>query len=65
MAGQISYYDSDVEELGGSSMQLTAGFLFRMGRGSLLRLAVVEDVSANATTDFALHFSVRFGGEYR
>ena len=63
--GQSSYYDSDVEELGGSSMQLTAGFLFQVGRGSLLRLAVVEDVSANATTDFALHFSVRFGGEYR
>ena len=63
--GQTSYYDSDIKELGGSSLQLTAGFLFHVGRGSLLRLAVVEDVSANATTDFALHFSLHFRGESR
>ena len=63
--GQTPYYDSDVEELGGSSMQLTAGFIFLVGQGGLLRLAVVEDISANATTDFALHFSVHFGGESR
>ena len=60
--GQTPYYDSDIEELGGSSVQLTAGFLIRLGRDSVLRLAVVEDVSANATTDFALHFSVGFDG---
>ena len=60
--GQTPYYDSDVEELGGSSMQLAVGADIALRNESLLRLAVVEDVSANATTDFALHFSVGFGG---
>jgi hypothetical protein len=60
--GQTAYYDSDVEELGGSSMQLAVGAEIGLKRGGLLRLAVVEDVSANTTTDFALHFSVRIGG---
>jgi hypothetical protein len=60
--GQAPYYDSDVEELGGNSLQLTTGIAVRMGRDTLLRMAIVEDVSANATTDFAVHFSIRFGG---
>ena len=60
--GQTSYFDSDVEELGGSSLQLAVGAAFQMRSGSFLKLAVVEDVSANATTDFALHFSFVTGG---
>lgn len=62
---QGPYYDSDVEELGGNSLQLTAGVAVRLGTDGLLRLAVVEDVSANATTDFAVHVSVRISGGER
>jgi hypothetical protein len=59
--GQTPYFDSDVEELGGSSVQLAVGADIALRNKSLLRLAVVEDVSANATTDFAVHFSIGFG----
>ena len=62
LSGQGPYFDSDVEELGGNSLQLATGAAFRTRNGWLLRLAVVEDVSANATTDFALHFSIQAGG---
>lgn len=62
LSGQGPYFDSDVEELGGSSLQLATGAAFRTRGNLLLRIAVVEDVSANATTDFALHFSIRAGG---
>lgn len=60
---QGAYFDSDVEELGGNTVQLAVGADYRTrGSGILLRFAVVEDVSANATTDFALHFSIHSGG---
>ena len=60
---QGAYFDSDVEELGGNTVQLAVGADYRTRDGGiLLRFAVVEDVSANATTDFALHFSVHAGG---
>ena len=59
--GQTSYYDSDVEELGGNSMQLAAGAVISFRNGSRLRLAITEDVSANTTTDFAIHASFAFG----
>lgn len=57
---QAPYVDSDLRELGGNSVQLAVGADWRLPRRGLsLLFAVVEDVSANATTDFALHFSVR------
>lgn len=60
---QGPYFDSALEELGGSSVQLAVGADYRTSEaGWLLRFAVVEDVSANATTDFALHFSIHSGG---
>ncbi len=59
---QSPFFDSGVEELGGSSIQLTVGGTYRMRSGPLVRLAIVEDVAANATPDFAVHFSVSFGG---
>ena len=62
LSGQGPYFDSDVEELGGSSLQLATGAALRTRGNWLLRFAVVEDVSANATTDFALHFSIQAGG---
>lgn len=60
---QGSYFDSELEELGGDTVQLAVGADYRTrDKGLLLALALVEDVSANATTDFALHFSIRIGG---
>lgn len=57
---QGAYFDSEVEELGGGSVQLAVGGDYQLPiRGLSLSFAVVEDVSANATTDFALHFSIR------
>ena len=59
---QRPFFDSGVEELGGSSIQLTVGGMYRLRSGPRLRLAIVEDVAANATPDFAVHFSVSLGG---
>jgi len=59
---QGAYFDSALEGLGGNSVQLTVGGDYHLQRSGLtLKFAVVEDVSANATTDFALHFSVHGG----
>jgi len=61
---QGEYFDSDLDELGGNSVQLAVGGDYRLPkRGLSLSLALVEDVSANATTDFALHFSLRWIGD--
>ncbi len=57
---QGKYFDSELEDLGGNSVQLAVGGDYRLPKQGLsLSFAVVEDVSANATTDFALHFSIR------
>lgn len=59
MQMQGAYFDSDIEELGGSTAQLDVGLTYRpAGRRSCWKFAVVEDIQADATTDFALHFSV-------
>ncbi len=59
LQAQGAYFDSDIEELGGSTTQLGVGFSYRLrDSGRCLRFAVVEDVTADATTDFALHFSL-------
>ena len=56
---QLYVQGSDIKELGGNSAQLAVGGSVRAKNSdTLFRFAVVEDVSANATTDFALHFSV-------
>ena len=60
--GQGPYFDSDLEELGGESLQLAVGADYRTIGGTLLRFAIVEDIAANATPDFAVHFSVQAGG---
>jgi hypothetical protein len=57
---QDSYFRSDIFELGGKSLQLALGAYYRTRRSTLMRFAIVEDVSANATTDFALHISALF-----
>ncbi len=59
---QGPYFDIDINEVGGSTIQLGIGGDYRFER-SLIRLAIVEDIAAGATPDFALHLSFRsFGG---
>ena len=59
---QGSYFDIDIDEIGGSTIQLGVGVDYRL-RKSFLRFAIVEDVAAGAAPDFALHLSLRsFGG---
>jgi len=55
---QGSYFDIDIDELGGSTIQFSIGGDYRFER-SLLRLAIVEDIAAGAAPDFALHLSIR------
>ena len=62
---QGAYFDSDLEELGGESIQLALGFSYRpVRRAVLVKFAVVEDVAANATTDFGLHFAIESSGDW-
>ncbi len=69
LQAQGAYFDSDVEELGGNTVQLDVGLTYRRnGPGSCLKFAVIEDIQADATTDFGLHvsFASRCGaGEHR
>ena len=59
---QGSYFDIDIDEVGGNTIQLAIGGDYRFKR-TLLRLAIVEDIAAGAAPDFALHLSIRsFGG---
>ena len=63
LSAQGAYYDSALKELGGDSLQLAVGGYYRLrDRGASLGFAIVEDVSANATPDFALHVSLRIDG---
>jgi len=63
LSAQAAYYDSALEALGGNSLQLAVGGYYRLADASTsLGFAVVEDISANATTDFALHFSLHLNG---
>lgn len=56
---QGAYLDSEVGEPGGSTTQLDVGLTFRLHSWrSYLKFAVVEDIQANATTDFGLHFAL-------
>ena len=62
---QDSYLNSDLFELGGGSVQLTLGVIYRLpAKRTSWTFAIVEDVFSNATTDFALHFGFRsYGGK--
>ena len=63
LSAQGAYFDSELEELGGNSLQLGVGGYYRLqDRASSLGFAIVEDLSANATTDFAVHISLRKNG---
>lgn len=57
---QGPYFDIDLDELGGSPVQLAFGgdYTFPKQR-LLLRIAIAEDIAAGAAPDFALHISIR------
>lgn len=62
---QGEYFDSDLDELGGSSLQLAVGFDYRLQRTGLsLLFSIVEDAAPGKTTtpDFGVHFSIRRTG---
>ncbi len=62
---QGEYFDSDLDELGGSSLQLAVGFDYRLQKSGLsLLFSIVEDAAPNETTtpDFGVHFSIRRSG---
>ena len=60
---QGDYINSELEELGGESIQLAVGGGYQWPeQGVSLKLAIVEDVLPNATTDFGVHFSISWDG---
>jgi hypothetical protein len=57
---QGPYFDIDLDELGGSAVQLAFGGDYRFpASGWILRIAIAEDIAAGAAPDFALHLSIR------
>ena len=63
LQAQGAYIDSDLDELGGGSIQLTVGGAYHFSRhGVSLRFALVEDVISDAMPDFAVHFAVHVSG---
>ena len=54
---QSEYYESALDGIGDESVQLAVGGAFSSRDGAFaLTFGIVEDLFANATTDFALHF---------
>ena len=63
LQAQGAYIDSDLDELGGSSIQLTVGGVYRWpAHGVAVRFALVEDVISDATPDFGLYLGVHVAG---
>jgi len=63
LQAQGAYFDSDLDELGGSSIQLAVGGVYRWpAQGVAVRFALVEDVISDATPDFGLYLGVHLGG---
>jgi hypothetical protein len=63
LQAQGAYIDSDLDELGGSSIQLAVGGIYRIPRhGISFRFALIEDVISDATPDFAIHLAVHVAG---
>jgi len=57
---QGAYFDSELDEVGGNTVQVAVGGTLRFPDHRLsLSVALVEDVFSDASTDFALHVTVR------
>ena len=62
--GQSAYYDSDLDEIGGDSIQFAVGATFRPTKSRLAySFGIVEDLFSDATTDVAFHFGVELRPE--
>lgn len=60
---QGSYFDSNIDELGGSSVQMVLGASYRFSKSRFsVSAAIVEDTRSDAVTDFAMHIAVRAHG---
>ncbi|MEZ5490666.1 MAG: DUF3187 family protein [Gammaproteobacteria bacterium] len=60
--GQSAYFDSDIDEIGGNSVQLAVGGSYRPRNSALVfSLGIIEDLFSDATTDVAFHFGIRAG----
>jgi hypothetical protein len=56
-----AYFDSDLDEIGGRSIQLALGGLYCLpGGASSLSFGLIEDVFSDATTDVAFQFGMRW-----
>ena len=63
LQAQGAYIDSDLDELGGSTIQLAVGGVYRWpAYGIAVRFALVEDLISDATPDFGLYLGVHFAG---
>ena len=57
-----SYFESDLDEVGGTSIQLAAGGRYRWVASDFeLAVAIVEDLVSDATPDVAFQFELRKG----
>jgi hypothetical protein len=57
--GETAYYDSDLESVGGNSVQLTVGGAYQARPNGLsVSLGIVEDLFGNATSDFAFQVAL-------
>lgn len=57
---QSAAYDSDLDELGGNSIQLLVGGLYKLpGQDISLSVSIIEDLFDDATTDFAFQVAIR------
>jgi hypothetical protein len=60
LALQGKYFDSGLDEIGGTTATLALGSAFRLRRlGVELDVALIEDLISDATPDFGLYVSVR------
>lgn len=63
---QQSYYDTNLEELGGKTLQLAVGGSYRATRWPVIfTFGVVEDIFGDATPDVVLHAGIRWTGPRR
>ena len=63
LQAQGAYIDSDLDELGGSTIQLTVGGGYRWpAQGIAVEFALVEDLISDATPDFGLYLGIHVAG---
>lgn len=51
------FYDTDVHTIGSEAIQLVVGIGIRLERGGMIDLGIVENMRADPTPDFGVHFA--------